>query len=260
MRPLRTLLDCLRKSAVVRFDSTEYWQANTWDKMLRWQEFPQAIKDEFLRQEDLTVSGILRLCNTESDLRVLDFACGMGRVAESVLQATPLKGKVFMTLVDLNPKTIALAKQNLKDYHNISFEIADAYDIGDMFNSAFDAVICLDLLHHMADGDSLFAQIKKVLKPNGLFIGNVLAAETYTEWDRLKYGRVKSWRRRLLCSLSQKVYRRSPGAVKRVVRRLGLARLVPFTREHLAASIQAHFEPAEIITSYYHWFCARTLQ
>jgi len=253
-------LTAFARGQIVRFDSTEYWQANTWDRYVEVARAPQAIKDEFLRQEELTVSVILPLCNAESDLRVMDLACGAGRVAESVLQAASLKGRVFMTLVDFNPKTIVLAKQNLKDYHNISFKIADAYDIGNVFNGGFDAVICLDLLHHISDVNSLFAQIKKVLKPNGLFIGNVLAAETYAEWDRLKYGRIKSWRRRLLCSLSQKVYRTSPGAVKRVIRRLGLARLAPFAREHLVASLEAYFESVEIITSYYYWFCARTVR
>jgi ubiquinone/menaquinone biosynthesis C-methylase UbiE len=244
----------------VRFDSTEYWQANTWDRYVEVAKVPQAIKDEFLRQEELTVSGILPLCNKESDLRIMDLACGAGRVAESVLQAASFNRKVLMTLVDFNPKTIVLAKQNLKNYHNVSFAIADAYDIGNMLDGSFDMVICLDLLHHISDVNSLFSQIKKVLKPNGLFIGNVLAAETYAEWDRLKYGRIKSWRRRLLCSLSQKVYRTSPRAVKRVIRRLGLARLTPFAREDLLASLEAHFESVEIITSYYHWFCARTVR
>ena len=242
---------------MVLFDSTEYWQANRWDRYIELGRVPQAVKTEFLRQEELTVSTIARLAAGDAELRVMDLACGTGKIADSVLRAASPSGRISMTLVDFNSQTLEMARQNLTQYHNVSFLAANAYDIGDVVDGYFDVVICLELLHHVSDLTLLLPQIATVLKPNGLLIGNVLAAASYTEWDRLKYGWIKSRRRQLLCFLSEGVYHKSPDAIRRMIRRLGLARIRPLTREQLLASLEPHFDMLEIVNSYYYWFSAK---
>ena len=242
---------------MVIFDSAEYWQSHTWDRYVDLRRVPRAVKAEFLRQEELTISKLLPLLNGKGEFRIMDLACGPGRIADSVLQATSSKSNISMTLVDFNSGTLELARENVKGYQNVSFLVATAYEIGNVFDRCFDAVICLELLHHISDLDLLFGQIARVLKPGGILIGNVFALESYAEWDKLKHGSIKSLRRRLLCSLSEVFYGKSPDAVKRIIRRLGLARISPLSREELVASLESHFESFEIATSYYYWFSAR---
>lgn len=242
---------------MVQFDSIEYWLANRWDRSVELGRVPQAVKAEFLRQEQLTISAVMQLVTRHSALRVMDLACGPGRIADSVLRATSPSGSLHMTLVDFNAKTLEEAKQNLRMYRNLSFLAADAYDVGNRFNGCFDAVICLELLHHISDLNLLVSQIAKVLKPDALLIGNVFAKENYREWDRLKYGLIKSSRRIALCCLSEWVYRWSPDSARRTIRRLGLARIRPLSREQLVAILNPHFELLEIVETYYYWFTAR---
>jgi len=243
---------------MVIFDSNEYWQCTTWDRYLELEKVPPAVKAEFLGQEKLTVSALLHLLNGRVGFRVMDLACGTGRIADSVLHAVPRNAEASMTLVDFNSRTLATARRNLKDHPSVSFLKANAYEIANAFDRSFDAVICLELLHHVSNLNLLLAQIAKVLKPGGILIGNVFAAESYAKWDKLKYGALKSLQRRLLCSLSEAVYSRSPDAAQRMIRRAGLARMRPLAREELVANLKPHFDSFDVIPGYYYWFSAKT--
>src|SRR5271157_3807641 len=123
---------------MVIFDSTEYWQATTWDRYIELARVPQAVKAEFLRQEELTVSTILPLANAGGSLRIMDLASGTGKIADSVLQVASSKAQICMTLVDFNSRTLELARKHLKGYQNVSFLAASAYEIGNAFDGWFD--------------------------------------------------------------------------------------------------------------------------
>lgn len=241
---------------MIKFDSIEYWRSNTWDRYLELNRVPLIIKEEFIKQEHLTVSKVLELTNGKSELKILDLACGTGRISESILQRVSNEIRLYITLVDFNPNTLKMAKEKLKDYQNVSYLLVDAYEIGNIFNQYFDVVISMEFLHHLSDLNLFLTQVKKVLKFDGVLIGNVFAKQSYKEWDKLKYGTIKSTRRHLLCMLSKAVYNKSPETVKRVIRKLGLARIDPLTHDELISSLEQQFEFYEIVTSYYYWFSA----
>lgn len=242
---------------MVKFDSTEYWQANTWDRHVELGRVPRAVKDEFLRQEKQTVSKALALVSGDASFRIMDLACGTGRIAGSILQMASHDVRFSVTLVDFNLKTLEIAKERLHTYRHVSCVLSNVYEIGDAFDGCFDVVICLELFHHISDLQRLFGQVKKVLKPNGVLIGNVFAAESYGEWDKLKYGAVKSFRRRLLSSFAEEIYDKMPSAAKKIIRKYGVARIAPLFREELVSYLGSYFDCFEIATSYYYWFYAR---
>jgi ubiquinone/menaquinone biosynthesis C-methylase UbiE len=247
------------KSKVVLFESNEFWQSHRWDRYLELERVPAAVQAEFLRQEKLTTSAVASLLAKGACIAVMDLACGTGRIAESVLKEDPSHKKLQMTLVDFNSQTIEIATRNLQRYENVSYITSDAYDIGRLFVGCFDVVLCLELIHHLVDLDNLFGQIAGVLKPNGILIANVFAANKYREWDRLKYGRLKSVRRRVLCSISERIYNSVPRICQRVIRRMGIARIKPLAKDELCERLGKSFKVLEMSDGYYYWFRARVL-
>ncbi len=244
---------------MVIFDSKEYWQANTWNRYVELAKVPEAVRVEFLRQEERTASEVLSQAEGKSGLQIMDLGCGTGRISESVLRRAALTERnISVTLVDFNSRTLDLAKENLHHYKNVSFQKSDIYDVKNLYHQSFDVVICLDILHHISNLDLLFQNIITVLKPDGCLVANVFAEETYEKWDKLKYGSIKSWRRSVLSAISEAIYGKSPDTVRRVIRRYGLARIKPLARGTLIAYLDKYFETNEIDTSYYYWFWAKT--
>lgn len=239
---------------MVKIDSDEYWQIKTWDRFKEIELVRPKIRDEFMLQEENTVESILSLAHERGFLHILDLACGTGKISDSILRA--LLGKVHITLVDFNPRTLDKAKTYLSYHNNLDFRCVNAYHIGRRFTGQFDVVICLDFLHHASNLKSILSGIYDVLTPYGVLVGNVLAAETYAEWDRMKYGILKSSRRRLLNIISRAIYDVSPSLVKKLIRLFGFARIEPLTREELSLNMGTFFEDLKIVSTYYHWFSA----
>jgi ubiquinone/menaquinone biosynthesis C-methylase UbiE len=241
------------------FDSKEYWQTHTWNRYNELNKVPEAVRVEFLRQEEQTTSKVLSLIEGKSDFQIMDLGCGTGRISESVLKRASLKKKnISVTLIDFNSRTLDLAKKNLQGYKNVTYQKSDIYEIKNLYNKSFDVIICLDILHHISNLDLLFQNIITVLKPNGCLVANVFAEETYEKWDKLKYGSIKSWRRSVLSTFSEAIYDKSPNILKMIIRRYGLARIKPLARGKLISYLDQYFESNEIDTSYYYWFWAKT--
>ena len=103
----------------------------------------------------------------------------------------------------------------------------------------------------------MVSQISKVLKPSGLLIGNVFAPEHYREWDRLKYGRIKSFRRRMLNSIAKCLYPVLPETGQHFIRRYGLSRIEPVGKSEILSFLDADYEILDCRSTYYHWFVAQ---
>lgn len=239
---------------MIEFDSDEYWQIKTWDRFRELEAVPPPVRQEFLRQERTTVQRIRSLPVARVPLRILDLACGTGCIVYAILQALPVPPHV--TLVDFNNHTLDQARAYLGHRPNLTFRCVNAYQIRREFEEQFDVVVCLDFLHHVSQPGPLPSQINHVLKPSGILVANVLAAGTYAEWDRTKYGILKSSRRHLLNTLSKRVYKSSPRPIRKGIRRFGLARIEPISKRELIQSLAPHFQDFEFITTYYHWFSA----
>jgi len=239
---------------MIKFDSDEYWRVKIWDRFKEIEVVPPKVRDEFMLQENNTVGRILRLSSDRDPLSILDLACGTGKISASILKSVPEKAHI--TLVDFNPRTLNKARMYLGNHSSLDFCCVNAYDIGRKFAREFDIVVCLDFLHHVSRLRLLLGVIREVLTPSGVLIGNALAAETYRELDRIKYGILKSSRRRLLKNIFKNIYDNSPDPGKKLIRLSGFVRIEPLGKDELVGCLSTYFEDLEVISSYYHWFSA----
>ncbi|MEM7689235.1 MAG: bifunctional 2-polyprenyl-6-hydroxyphenol methylase/3-demethylubiquinol 3-O-methyltransferase UbiG [Pseudomonadota bacterium] len=96
--------------------------------------------------------------------RVLDVGCAGGFMSEAIAA----KG-ASVTGIDPAEDAIAAAQEHAK-----GSDLDVTYDVGvgealPYEDGAFDAVVCVDVLEHVADLSQTIAEIARVLKPGGVF-------------------------------------------------------------------------------------------
>lgn len=96
---------------------------------------------------------------------VLDLGCAGGFMAEALDD----RGAT-VTGIDPAAEAIAAARAHAAEQHR-----RIAYDVGvgealPYPAGAFDAVVCVDVLEHVADLDKVLSEVARVLKPGGLFL------------------------------------------------------------------------------------------
>lgn len=106
---------------------------------------------------------------------VLETACGTGAVTRQLLTRMPKDCR--LTVTDLAPPMVELARKIVGDQPNIEYRQADATDLPFPDNS-FDAVICQFSLMLLPDKMRAMQEAARVLKPSGHFLFNV--------WDKLE--------------------------------------------------------------------------
>lgn len=98
---------------------------------------------------------------------VLELGCGPGRLWVQNLDRLPASWQV--TLSDFSPGMVEQARQNLAmSDHSFAFEQFDAQAIP-FADGSFDAVIANHMLYHVPDRQKTYAEVRRVLKPGGLF-------------------------------------------------------------------------------------------
>lgn len=107
--------------------------------------------------------------------RILDLGCGEGRHAISAY----LLADVHVVGVDINSTDLATAQQRLADFParpaqqaSCTFMQASGFDLP-FADDSFDKVICAEVLEHIPDYLSVLAEIRRVLKPGGIFATSV---------------------------------------------------------------------------------------
>ncbi|MDP4145319.1 MAG: class I SAM-dependent methyltransferase [Bacillota bacterium] len=96
---------------------------------------------------------------------VLDLGCGGGIYSQALSEL----GAKSVTAMDYSSEMLKGAKDNCKDYSNISFAQGDAYDTG-LKDSSFDIVLQRALIHHIVHLEKCFKEAARILKPDGIFI------------------------------------------------------------------------------------------
>jgi 2-polyprenyl-6-hydroxyphenyl methylase/3-demethylubiquinone-9 3-methyltransferase len=143
----------------VRNDLTIYDQVagRWWSDEVRW-----------VRTLKNLVPGRLKWFDRHIDWKnkdVLDLGCAGGFMAE----ALALRG-ANVTGIDPAAEAIDAARRHARETGlPISYDVgvgeALPYD-----TAGFDAVVCVDVLEHVADLDRVLAQVARVLRPGGLFL------------------------------------------------------------------------------------------
>ena len=93
---------------------------------------------------------------------VLEIGIGTGRLA---VRVAPHCRK--LTGIDISPKTVERAKENLKDYKNISF-ICDDFNVHE-FCETFDIIYSSLTMMHFKQKVQVIAKIDTLLNDNGIF-------------------------------------------------------------------------------------------
>jgi len=95
--------------------------------------------------------------------RVLDVGCGTGLLAEHIAAIVGPLGHVLG--IDPLPLRIGLATSRARD--NLSFELADAYDLGRIADGGFDAVVLNAVLHWLPEKTGPLLSFWRVLRYGG---------------------------------------------------------------------------------------------
>jgi len=94
----------------------------------------------------------------------LDLATGGGNVARLL---APHAARVFAT--DLTIEMLQNTATYLSSFSNIDYVVADAENIP-FLDESFDIVTCRIAAHHFPNPESFIKEVRRVLKPNGLFV------------------------------------------------------------------------------------------
>ena len=123
---------------------------------------------------------------------VLDLACGSGRLL--ALCAERFAPDVALTGVDMSAEELALARARLPG-GAVDLREGMAQDMGFLPDGAVDAVLCHWALTLMDPVQGALEEVRRVLRPGGLFAaivdGDMAAAEGYAAVHDLIYGHVQ---------------------------------------------------------------------
>lgn len=108
----------------------------------------------------------------DSDMIVLDVACGAGHAAE---QAAPYVRQVVG--IDLTPALLRSGAERLRDTgaHNVLLQQGDATSLP-FVDASFDLVVCRSSLHHFPNPESAVAEMARVCRPGGRVVVSDMTA------------------------------------------------------------------------------------
>lgn len=114
--------------------------------------------------------------------RVLETAAGTGIVSRALRDALP--AEAHLTVTDLNPPMLDVAKRKFAVGEAVSFQPADATDLP-FADDSFDVVVCQFGVMFYPDKDKGYREVLRVLAPGGHYLFSV--------WDSHRnnaYGRI----------------------------------------------------------------------
>jgi ubiquinone/menaquinone biosynthesis C-methylase UbiE len=98
---------------------------------------------------------------------VLEIGAGSGSVAQQVLSDMP---QLAWTAIDIDPRMTHAAATRLDEFDHASVKTADATAMP-FADASFDSVVSCLMLHHIIDWESAVAEVARVLRPGGSFVG-----------------------------------------------------------------------------------------
>ncbi len=98
-------------------------------------------------------------------LRLLDVGCGYGEIIDEAYKRTSSKAPMEAWGIDINLAALTQAVARVPLAH---FLCADASRLP-FPDSAFDGVICSEVMEHLPAPEPLVAEIMRVTRPNGIF-------------------------------------------------------------------------------------------
>lgn len=118
------------------------------------------------RSADISwIKAIKDLLPIENISKALEIGCGGGIYSKALLDM----GVGSVTGVDFSEAILEGARENCKEYKNISFKHGNALDTG-LENNSFNLILERALIHHIEDLENCFKEAYRLVKDNGFFI------------------------------------------------------------------------------------------
>jgi ubiquinone/menaquinone biosynthesis C-methylase UbiE len=114
--------------------------------------------------------------------RILELGCGPGYLWMDNLDRIPIGWEI--TLSDFSAGMLEGTRRNLETQSQFKYKVINAQSIP--FKDAhFNAVIANHMLYHVADKKAAFAEIRRVLKPEGVFYASTVGEKHMIEMSDL---------------------------------------------------------------------------
>lgn len=117
------------------------------------------------RSSSSTIARELRAQRLGHD--VLEIGSGSGSVARQLLSSDP---ELAWTAIDIDPHMTAATAARLGEFPNASAKTADATALP-FPDDSFDSVVSCLMLHHIIEWERAVAEVSRVLRPGGTFVG-----------------------------------------------------------------------------------------
>ncbi len=135
----------------------------------RWAPRYDAVKQFNPAADDLLLAApILIHTRTTPRPRVLDLACGTGRLSEALLRQPLFRGEIVA--LDASARMLEIARRKLAAHSaRVQFiqHPAETLPFGD---AEFDAVACVEALEFLPDPRAAIREMLRVLKPGGFLL------------------------------------------------------------------------------------------
>ncbi len=121
--------------------------------------------------------------NLPTAARILELGCGPAKLWQNNIDRTPATWRIMLT--DFSRGMLMQARANLgDDAYRFGFACTNAGELA-FDSAAFDVVIANHMLYHVPDLDKTLAEIKRVLKPDGVLYASTNGADHMQEMDAL---------------------------------------------------------------------------
>lgn len=138
--------------------------------------------DRFMAKDDAAYRQMYALiAPLVQQKTVLELATGTGLIAQHI---APYAALVEAT--DASPEMIAAAKRK-EHSAKVHFSVQDMFHLP-YADESFDVIIAANVLHIVPEPEKALTEIRRVLKPDGIFI-----APTFTHAENSLYGRLKAF-------------------------------------------------------------------
>lgn len=105
------------------------------------------------------------LVQFDKSLKALDIGCGGGIYSKVLAEM----GLASITGIDFSEEILKGAKENCKEYPNISFKQGDALNTG-LESNNYNLLLERALIHHIDDLQKCFDEAYRLLEDRGIFI------------------------------------------------------------------------------------------